>query len=97
MSTSALSGIVCTPLGHRAFPVADRCPVCTSADVEVVALSDRGVLEASTGAGEVTIGEVRLDDGVLLLARVDGEPRPEPGHRVRYVPDDAMVRFEREG
>ena len=97
MSAASLTGIVCRPEGHRAYPAADRCPVCTSTDVEGVALAGRGVLESATSAGDVTIGEIRLDDGVLVLARVDGEPRPEPGHRVRFVPDDQMVRFERVG
>jgi uncharacterized OB-fold protein len=90
---TTLLGIRCVAGGHLAFPVADRGPVCTSRDVHEVALAAEGTVEAATGAGDVTIGEVRLDDGVLVLARVVGGG--SVGDRVRYAPEDGIVRFER--
>ena len=93
MSPVSLTGIRCDAGGHLAVPVADRCPVCTSREVAEVALGPGGVVEAATGAGPFTIGEVRLDDGVLVLARVVGGG--SVGDRVRYAPEDGIVRFER--
>ena len=93
--TAGPVGLACAN-GHRAFPAADRCPVCVTGSVEEVRLSSTGTVEAVTGAGAYTVGEVRLDDGVLVLARLDGEPAVVVGDRVAYVPDE-IVRFERHG
>ena len=45
-----------------------------------------------TAVGELTVGEVRVDDGPLVLARLDGDPAI--GDRVEHIADD-IVRFAR--
>lgn len=72
----------CRPGGHLTFPPKFVCPRCWSRDVEWFDLAGTGMLRTFTEvwaaptpfAAEVPylLGLVDLDEGVRLLARVDG-------------------------
>lgn len=89
-----MNGIRCAACAATFFPAADRCPRCATRGVETVALAPTGVVTARTGGDGWSIGEVTLDDGVLVLARLAGEEPFAVGDRVRYAPEDDIVRFE---
>lgn len=89
---TGLTGLRCDGCGATFFPVADRCPRCASPEIELVELATTGAVESRTGGDGWAIGEIRLDDGVLVLAALDGDP--VVGDRVRHAPAD-VVRFER--
>lgn len=73
---TSLVGIRCQACRATFFPAADRCPRCATKSVTEVALATHGTVEACTGGDGWSIGEVRLDDGVLVMARLAGEPAP---------------------
>ena len=95
-----LVGGRCAACGHSTFPYRDRCPACRAeATPDEAALAPDGVVQSavelhvSTEEWEApyTLGIVRLDDGVTLLARVDGAA--ETGTRVHLAADDGGDRF----
>jgi uncharacterized OB-fold protein len=87
-----VKGVRCGRCRATFFPAADRCPRCAGRDVAAVELADRGAVESRTGGDGWAIGEVRLDDGVLVLAALADDVAV--GDRVRHSPA-AVVRFER--
>jgi hypothetical protein len=58
-----------------------------------VALAPAGTVVARTTVGELQIGEVRLDEGVLVLGRIEADGPAVVGMRVLVVPDEDVVRF----
>jgi uncharacterized OB-fold protein len=88
-----VNGVVCRSCLVTSYPARGRCPVCGGGEVSVVALAPAGTVAARTTVGPLQIGEVRLDDGVLVLGRLDADAPVAVGARVRHAPDDAIVRF----
>ena len=90
-----LVGSRCGSCGHATFPRRERCPSCGA--VEAMAetmLGGDGIVQSSVELfvsteeceAPYTLGLVRLDDGVTLLARIAGAGGP--GERVQLVADD---------
>jgi uncharacterized OB-fold protein len=75
------------------YPDRDHCPSCGGDDVASTALAPAGSVTARTTVGALQIGEVRLDDGVLVLGRLDMDTPTAVGTRVRHCPDADVVRF----
>jgi hypothetical protein len=66
---------------------------CGTTDIEQVALRPTGSVVARTTVADLQVGEVRLDDGVLVMGRIDADGSVCVGTRVVHVPDDHVVRF----
>jgi uncharacterized OB-fold protein len=76
-----LLGIRCRACGHTAFPAAEFCPYCASADVEAVRLSPTGTLWGWTtvtapppgyeGPVPFGFGVVELPEGVRVITRLE--------------------------
>ena len=92
-ATRALTGVRCPRCEATFFPVSDFCPRCGTADAGAVDLTPTGAVVSKSTVGEVHICEVKLDDGVQVLCRIDGVEPIEVGSRVRYEPVDQIVRF----
>ena len=91
-----LAALRCPRCGLTAFPLADRCPRCADREVTRVELATTGVVEAVTTGGDTGyLAEVRTDDGVRVLGRVQATSAPAVGDRVRHVPGP-VVEFEPE-
>jgi uncharacterized OB-fold protein len=88
-----MNGMRCGSCQVTSFPARDRCSSCGADDVTPAALSAAGTVAARTTVGELQIGEVRLDDGVLVLGRIDADGPVAVGTRVLHVPDARLVRF----
>lgn len=77
-----LLGLSCGACGRRSYPRRTRCPLCASESTTAVELPESGTVEACTAIGELAIAEIRLDDGTLVLGRVQGRVRPGAGVRI---------------
>lgn len=64
---------VCESCGRAVFPQRLLCPGCGGRGFREEPV-DTGVLEDFSDRGEVKLGFVRLAQGPLLVARVEGEP-----------------------
>jgi len=65
---------VCESCGRAVFPRRLLCPDCGSGAFRDEQI-ETGTLEDFSDRGEVKLGFVRVADGPLLVARVEGEPR----------------------
>jgi uncharacterized OB-fold protein len=88
-----LQGIKCRECGARSFPPARWCRSCHSDAIDVVELAATGRIEACSGYSGVAFGEVRLDDGLLVAGRLEPFEQARVGAKVRFHPDDDIIRF----
>ena len=91
---TVLQGIKCRACSARSFPPARFCRSCHSADIEVIALADKGRIEAVAAYEGTAFGEVRLADGLLVAGRIEPAAGIKVGRAVRFAPMDDLVRFE---
>lgn len=63
---------LCNSCGRASFPPPLLCPQCGGRDFRE-AHADAGVLEAVSDRGEVRLGAVRLAQGPVAIARVEGD------------------------
>ena len=93
--TDGLTAGECARCGQVTFPRRLWCPTCGGADFRPRAV-DAGTVEHATtvrhAAGRadwvpVELGAVRLDDGAIMIARL--EPGVAPGQQVRLRGGDA--------
>ena len=89
-----LVGVHCASCSATFFPLSESCPRCGSLEVTSRALATGGAVVSVTTVGPNIVGEVRLEDGVRVLAAIDAPDVPAVGARVRHVPDSEKVRFE---
>lgn len=71
----SLRVFVCSACGRTVFPRRLLCPDCGETEWRREPV-EAGVLEAITERDGVRIGAVRTPLGPLVVARVEGEPRP---------------------
>jgi uncharacterized OB-fold protein len=94
--------------GHIYFP-RESCPLCGSAEVELISPDGRGTVYAVTtvrrkaeAGGDINVSLIDLDEGVRLMSRVDGLPLDaiSIGLRVRarveLVDDRGRIVFDAE-
>lgn len=89
-----LMGTQCSPCGATYFPTSPCCRGCGSDDVAERPLAATGAIQTWTRVGEVAVADVRLDDGVLVFGRIEPASMVEVAARVRFAPDQEIVRFE---
>lgn len=75
---------VCGSCGRASFPPPLLCPACGARDAREER-AESGTLEAVADRGETRLGAVRLPQGPLAIARVEGGA--EPGAAVRLDED----------
>ncbi len=78
---------VCASCGRAAFPPRLACPGCGGGEFREER-TEEGVLEAVADRGEVRLGAVRLPQGPLAIARVEGDV--QVGARVSLDEDGAV-------
>lgn len=89
VSVHPLIIFVCVTCDHRMFPRRLLCPYCNDADFREH-LADRGVLEeATTNRAGIPIGSVRIDQGPVVLARL--QDVIAPGARVRLAYEHGVL------
>jgi uncharacterized OB-fold protein len=92
--------------GHIYFP-RESCPLCGSAEVELISPDGRGTVYAVTtvrrkdeAGGDINVSLIDLDEGVRLMSRVDGLPLDVIGigqrvrARVELVGDRGRIVFD---
>ena len=75
---------VCNACGRASFPPPLLCPECGARDFREERAGG-GTLEEWSDRGEVKLGSVRLPQGPVAIARLEGEPRQ--GAEVRLDED----------
>ena len=78
---------VCEACGRAAFPPPLLCPRCAGRGFREEPAAE-GMLEAVAVRGDVTLGAVRLPQGPLAIARVEG--RAQAGERVSLDADGGV-------
>ena len=76
------------------FPRSSFCRSCGSRNVASSPLARTGCIETFTRLNGVAVGDVRLDDGVLVFGRIEPSELASVGIAVRFSPSDEIVRFE---
>ena len=71
----------CATCGRAVVHDGSECLCCGSLSVEAVRLAPAGTIESWTRIGDRAVGEIRLDDGVLVLGAL-AMPTPKVGARV---------------
>lgn len=66
---------VCGSCGQASFPPPFLCPECGGREWREEEVAS-GTLEAVADRGEVRLGAVRLPQGPLAIARVEGDAQP---------------------
>ena len=87
----SLRGSRCVSCGRTVFPGAVPCPLCAGA-ASFVDLPPDGVVETYTAMGSNVVGEVRLEDGTLVLGRLEVTD-PAVGRRVSLRAHDDVITF----
>jgi uncharacterized OB-fold protein len=82
----------CEDCGNRSFPATVRCVRCGSSSIQQVELSREGVIETRAVGADAGVGQIRLDDGTLVLGQL-GADNPKIGARVVFAPTESVVRF----
>ena len=86
----ALCGYRCTDCLLTIFPGTDPCAACGGRATQVP-LSSTGMTESfTTTVTGTTIAEVRLDDGVLVLGRLEA-PEPAVGLQVVLASNEEVA------
>jgi uncharacterized protein len=83
---------VCSACGHAVFPPRLLCPRCGGAEwrteeVGSGVVEEATVLERAPGgpvSPAVRLGSVRLEDGVVVVARLEGGVEPGDSVRLEY-------------
>jgi len=68
----SLRAVTCGSCGRTSFPPPFLCPVCGAREWREEEVAS-GTLEAVADRGEVRLGAVRLPQGPLAIARVEGD------------------------
>ena len=89
-----LQGIRCRHCEARSFPPARFCRSCHSEDIDVIALSPTGRIEAVGAFDTTAFGEIRLSDGMLVAGGIEPVAKAKVGRAVKFAPRDDIVRFE---
>lgn len=76
---------VCETCGRAMFPRRLLCPQCSGRELREERV-ESGVLEDFSDRGEVKLGQVRVAQGPVLIARVEIDA-PERGAQVRLELD----------
>lgn len=76
---------VCERCGRAAFPRRLLCPGCGGRELREEPV-DAGILEDFADRGEVKVGQVRVAQGPVLIARVEID-EPQRGGRVSLDED----------
>jgi uncharacterized protein len=83
---------VCSTCGHAVFPYRLLCPRCGGAEWRNEEVGSGVVEEVTTlrrapggpVAAPVPLGSVRLDGGVVVIARLEGALKPDDPVRLEY-------------
>ena len=82
----------CSDCEATFYPGRDRCPRCGGLHIDPVELPPTGRVVARTQAGDQQLGEIELDGGVLVLARLVSDKAVGVGEHVRRI-DGGPLRF----
>ena len=91
---AVLQGIQCRACKARSFPPARFCRSCHAEDLDVIALSTTGCIEAAATYEGTAFGEIRLSDGMLVAGGIDPPGKAKVGRHVKFAPKDDLIRFE---
>jgi uncharacterized OB-fold protein len=83
---------VCSACGHAVFPARLLCPRCgadewRSKDVGAGVVEEATLVERAAGgplAAPVALGSIRLESGVVVVARLESALRPGDSVRLEY-------------